>query len=421
MGSFFDILQTAYATAYSHGLKKKYTEPKIYHGGKDYDLTKRWYVYFSFQHPSKRDKHGNPVLQRQTPVTFKVNQRYKTKRERMFHLELIRETLSEMLKNGYSPYENDTDSGGSSYTVDAALDFALSLKEKTTRKSTVSDYSTRISKFKKFLEGRGMLKANIREIDKRLINEYLNLVLSKSGARNRNNTRSVLSALFTVLEDNEIIDRNFIHNIKKLRAESKKNKAYKFELVEDLYKFIEKRDEQLLFFIKLVSYNFLRPIEACRIQVKDINLEQRTFYFQAKNKKGKTKIIPEVIFDELQKLELTHPDDYLVTPHGVGPWDTEETNKRDFFSKQFKKIKDAYNNELALRGESFRLGKDHTIYSFRHTFITKLYRELREKYTPTETYDKLMLITGHSTLMALKQYLREIDAELPDDYSNLLK
>ena len=32
-----------------------------------------------------------------------------------------------------------------------------------------------------------------------------------------------------------------------------------------------------------------------------------------------------------------------------------------------------------------------------------------------------MLITGHSTMSALEKYLRDIDAELPADYSELLK
>ena len=54
------------------------------------------------------------------------------------------------------------------------------------------------------------------------------------------------------------------------------------------------------------------------------------------------------------------------------------------------------------------------------TFITKLYRELRKDYSTTETYDRLMLITGHSTLEALTAYLRDIDAELPEDYSGYL-
>jgi hypothetical protein len=32
-----------------------------------------------------------------------------------------------------------------------------------------------------------------------------------------------------------------------------------------------------------------------------------------------------------------------------------------------------------------------------------------------------MLITGHSSMTALEKYLRDIDAELPDDYSHLIK
>ena len=60
MGCFFDILQTAYNTAYRYGVEKKFTEPKIYHGGKDFDLSKRWYVYYSYAHPTLRGKHGRP-------------------------------------------------------------------------------------------------------------------------------------------------------------------------------------------------------------------------------------------------------------------------------------------------------------------------------------------------------------------------
>ena len=41
MGYFFDKLRNAYATAYNHDVTKKFTEPKIYHGGKDFDLSKR--------------------------------------------------------------------------------------------------------------------------------------------------------------------------------------------------------------------------------------------------------------------------------------------------------------------------------------------------------------------------------------------
>ncbi|WP_227805873.1 hypothetical protein [Algibacter lectus] len=40
--------------------------------------------------------------------------------------------------------------------------------------------------------------------------------------------------------------------------------------------------------------------------------------------------------------------------------------------------------------------------------------------SPFEVKSKLQLITGHSTMKALEQYLRDIDAALPSDYSKLL-
>jgi len=66
------------------------------------------------------------------------------------------------------------------------------------------------------------------------------------------------------------------------------------------------------------------------------------------------------------------------------------------------------------------LGVDYGLYSFRHTFITKLYRDFAKTKTPFEAKSKLMLITGHSTIGVLDKYLREIDAELPEDYSKSL-
>ncbi len=107
MSFFFDILQTAYSSAYKHGLKKQYTEPKIYHGGKNFDLSKRWYVYYSYAHPELIGKNGNPVMVRQPPITMSINKNYKTKQERLFHLGIVSEVLLELFKEGCSPYKGE--------------------------------------------------------------------------------------------------------------------------------------------------------------------------------------------------------------------------------------------------------------------------------------------------------------------------
>ena len=74
--------------------------------------------------------------------------------------------------------------------------------------------------------------------------------------------------------------------------------------------------------------------------------------------------------------------------------------------------------ELQKAKDKFNLGENYGMYSFRHTFITKLYVSLRKLYgTPFEAKSKLMIITGHTSMIALEKYLRDIDGELPEDFS----
>jgi hypothetical protein len=87
-------------------------------------------------------------------------------------------------------------------------------------------------------------------------------------------------------------------------------------------------------------------------------------------------------------------------------YNKHQTSKEEISAKKKKKVvKDHFN-----------LGNDYDLYSFRHTYITKLYRELAKSYAPFDTKSRLMLITGHASMTALEKYLRDIDAELPEDY-----
>ena len=115
---------------------------------------------------------------------------------------------------------------------------------------------------------------------------------------------------------------------------------------------------------------------------------------------------------ELPDLTKLDKEAVLFTPEKIGgEWDTLVDNRRDYFSKRFRKVVK----------EHFKLGINYGLYSFRHTYITKVYRALMKDSSPFEAKSKLMLITGHSSMTALEKYLRDIDAELPEDYSTMLK
>ena len=150
----------------------------------------------------------------------------------------------------------------------------------------------------------------------------------------------------------------------------------------------------------------------CRLKIGDINLSNKTIQFKAKNSPLKTKIIPEILINALPEISKMDKKLFLFTPEKIGgEWDTKEINKRNYFSKRFKKVVK----------DHFELGEDYGLYSFRHMYITKLYRKMVEKSTPFAAKSKLMLITGHTSMVALQKYLRDIDAELPEDYSEMLK
>src|SRR5690606_18788581 len=81
-------------------LKKNFSSPKIYSANGD--LSKRWYVYFSYRDPS------TGKLKRQTPIYANAN-KFKTKEDRLSILVTYRKSLLKLLKKGYSPYADNTE------------------------------------------------------------------------------------------------------------------------------------------------------------------------------------------------------------------------------------------------------------------------------------------------------------------------
>jgi len=429
--------------------KPNYSIPKIYTGGIDIAdwkhlnkteqnnaLKKEWYVYYSYRCPE------TGLLKRQNPIKGFANS-YKDKSDRLVYLNVMRNALELLLKNGTNPYLTNDFSyldklfneskpkkvkeiapiqniepqilaptptvNINQISISEAFEIVLKLKQNVMNKTSFGNYQLRIKRFKNFLPDQSLPVTSI--IKKDVIN-FLNNILQDTSPRNRNNYRTDLNSFFNELENNEYIENNFIAKINVLKSIPERNKTFSDSIQKDIYEYLEKNDNLLLLFIKFISYNFLRPVEVCRLQIKDVDIKERRLYVRAKNKPVKIKIIPEILINDLPDLSPFDPETYLFTPNGFGDfWDTLENNKRDFFSKRF--------NEVVKK--QFNLNKDYGLYSFRHTFITRLYRKMRETKSQQVAKSDLMLITGHTTLIALDKYLRDIDAELPSDYSKLFE
>jgi integrase len=415
---------------------KLFSAPKIYNANGN--LSKRWYVYFSFRNPS------TGKLERMQNIYGKTNV-YKTKEDRLVILSSYRRNLLKLLKEGYDPFKDNTalfqkskEMANNSIveptqterlrnnkkeisetvietpkmTLREAFNFGLKLKEKAVNPRTLEAYTQKANILIKWVSKNRPKIKTIDQLDKKTVLDFLNTILIKSSPRNRNNYRVEISSIMEILEENDIMTINLMKKIKVLKTKPERNKTYSLEMQENIFSYLETKDPILLLYIKFVSYNFLRPIEVSRLKIKDINLLTKTIQFKAKNSPLKTKIIPKILLAELPDLSKLDKELLLFTRHKIGgEWEATENNRRDYFSKRFKTVVK----------EHFNLNKDYGLYSFRHTFITKLYRSLANNVSPFEARSNLMLITGHKSMSALEKYLRDIDAELPKDYSELLK
>ena len=211
---------------FEHDLKekKKYSEPKIYDA--DGDLSKRWYVYFSFR------KTADAALVR-FPNNFYAAQ-YLDKKDRLQWLKKIQRTLSILLKDGFNPYnpenkfEFDTEDN-SIQSIEEALKFALNIKKSTLAATSYKGLEGRILRFEKWLNENGFKNRLITTVNKKVVTSYLNEILIATSAKNRNNTRTDISSIFTVLADNDIIPDNFIHKVPVLKSTPEKNKSFTTE------------------------------------------------------------------------------------------------------------------------------------------------------------------------------------------------
>ena len=370
-------------------------------------LRKSWYVRWYFSNPKTKK------LERQGNIKAGVN-RLPKMNDRVKMLKEIRKHLKKAIKQGYSPYEEINDNFETEkkhINIKDALKKAHDHSKLTVSKVTSNDYFYAKEQFLDFIGLTNQLK-DIKEVNKTTIIKFLNQKLEKTSARTRNNYKSSLSALFTVLENKlNLIERNFIKDISNEKTKVKTDRTFTKTELKNIVDWLKYTDPYLLTYIRFIAYNFLRPVEVNRLKVKDINLEESLLYFQAKNKPLKIKRIPSIFIEDIKSLNLHlyNKEYFLFTPKNEpADWDSSDNSRRDTFSKRFKKVKDKFN-----------LGSQYGLYSFRHSFITNLFRYLRsvEKKSYSEAIEVMQPITGHETRVALERYIHQIDADIPEDWS----
>jgi len=436
MTKFEELLTNEYVNEYISMAKKQYSEPKIYDAKGD--LSKRWYVYFYYRNPE------TGKMEKQKPI-FKGANRFKTKHERMEVLNTYRKALLKLLKDGFSPYDTneqtqarldkhqnskntteeiiDSTPTSKGYTIKRALAFALKQRESDWTKKTAGSMKGHYNRFIDWLKENNLLLKDISELERSHITTFINGLNSKPkkktdtpkplAPKTKNNFRATLSTLFAVLEEEKIIPQNFISSIKQKKSTPKKNKPFSNKQVETIRKHLDTHDPYLRVFIQFMSYAFLRNKEVCNIRIKDIDLDSKRIFIGTKVESQTAIPIIKELEDIIKSMEIEkyNRNHFLITRFGhPAAWNIDADNKSGYFSKRF---------HTNVR-EPLSLDMEHSLYSFRHTAAVNIYKSLRDSGMPhDQILFKLMSITRHKSLAGLKNYLRDIGATLPEDYSDI--
>ncbi len=394
--------------------EKKYTIPKLSYpkdsnGRPIIDKKKPWYVYYFFKHPETNTFDWNK------PIIIKAGiNRKKSIRERKIFAETVIYEMTKLLEDGFCPYQNvdHIDGPREKMTIIQAIDYALDNKKSELKSKSFDDYRQRANAFKTWLHRQNLAFSYPDELTKKHLSSFLNEINKKSSNRNTNNYKSAISSLFTKLIKDGHLEKNHWLDIPFRKTLSRKHKVYTQKQLEELRSYLKKNDPYLYKFMVFMAYTFLRPIEVSRLQIKNIDLENRRIHVRTKGESSSTVIIIDKLLPIIESFQIKKfkKNDYLFTPKNhPGPYKVKnETQRRDYFTKRFNKVKTALDLSL-----------ENTVYGLRHTIATDIYNGfIAEGLNERETILKMLPITRHKSEKSLRNYLRSVDAFVPKDYGD---
>ncbi|MCO7184275.1 site-specific integrase [Tenacibaculum sp. XPcli2-G] len=394
-------------------IKKMFSEPKLYipkiKGTNKPNINKPWHIWYYYRNPftGAMDK----IIEKRG-----LN-RVKTITERKRIGNALKKARLRLLQEGYSPFEEKQEEilDKKSYTISEALELALNEKNKVWAEKTRHGNSSMYNIFVKWVTGKKLANKDIDQLTKRHIIIFLNHISDTSSNTTRNNFKRLISSLLSQLVADDILSYNFVKDIPSLKAKPEKNQPFTIQQLEAIKNYLIKNDKYLYQYMKLVIYALMRPVEICRLKVKDIDLRNNTILFAETKTERANILIIEPLKEVFQKMNLENynADDFLFTKKEIpGKWNVKkESSKNEFFSRRFKKLKDDI-------GEEINLNDNHSIYSARHTAAKILFTSFKKQgLTDLQAKHRLMTITRHKSLSGLENYLRDIGASLPDDYT----
>jgi integrase len=281
------------------------------------------------------------------------------------------------------------------YNIDEALRTALLFVKGSKRKDTYSSYSSVKKLFLDFCKLQGWDKWPAKTFEKKDIIGFLDFSQGKEngiGNVTRNKYLGFLRAMFGMLVERNILDKNPAAGIKKEPEDLGKNIAYSLVQASALKAEMIGSNERLWYFVQFIYYGFIRPGELARLKVSMIDLKQKQIVLPAnitKNRKvryvrlspGFIKVVLALNLDSYKKDHFVFG--YNLTT-GINPL------QKNFATAAHKRLIDKLD-----------FGCDYTLYSWKHTGVI-------EHFKAGINIKSLQQQLGHSSLSQTDVYLKSL-------------
>lgn len=308
--------------------------------------------------------------------------------------------ITNKLETGWNPYIEGNKSKSFHRLVDAITIFLrekeLDLKNGVFRNDSMRSYTSQCKMFIEWLISKNQENVYVGSFNQIMAQEYLDYVYheKKLSARTLNNYLAFLRIIW-----NWLIERNYcVENIfSKIKPKPKKEKQriiISEEWNKQIINYFRIYNPEMELICGLIYNSFMRPMEICRTQIKDIQLAKGGIYLPgSKTKNGKARwcLLPPHLISmivDMMKIDKA-PLDYYLISDGLRP------GKKIMCTRNLNKI-------WAKMRVKINLPKEMSLYSYRDTGITEL---------KTAGHSNLFIssITGHSNSDEIETYTHNPD------------
>lgn len=346
---------------------KRYTEPKVY--PKSRDPQKAWFVAFRF---------FNPATGKMQEFQYRDNiNSFDNITERLRRAKIVAKSLSELLKDGWNPFEKIIEAEEEKPIIKPLLesidDLLVVVRAGLTKKSWIT-YRDMRNQFAKWLISKRYDKIMPDMFSEQKARAYLDycLVEKKYSGKSHNAHLGFLKSIFTKLLDRSIVKVNPFAKFKELPEKMNENVAFTTKEREKMRTHLRLNNIRLYYAVQFIYYCFFRRTELIELRVGDINLRNNSIRIpgrNAKNGRSESVTIPKSFEPVLYEMGVDRlPQHWYVFGQNFESCE-ERMAKTDYFT-------DAHRAELKKVG----IRNDCTFYSWKHTGAMQLYLATKDPY-----------------------------------------